>query len=130
MALIITPDAVNAPGHCAASGTTRGPFIQTGRRGEPGRVQISVEWIKSVAAEIGLVPAQALTDALDDLVDAGAEIAMLRNRVERFTEDVGNVADSMVTFLQEVVAAANVAEREAIATLTARVAELESKEAA
>lgn len=130
--LHIVPEAVEVPGRCAVSQSTTGPFVDTLITiPRHGRLYLSVPWLNSIAADLGLVPAPELADALEDADDALARAAVLSERVERFEEDIANVTDAMVAWLGEMRSRSTLldelkAAREAIDVLAEKVVELEA----
>jgi hypothetical protein len=105
MSVNIVPEATWGPGRCAASGTTSGPFVDTGLTLGRHRVYLSVHYLNSIAPEMGWVPAPELAQALTDLEEAYATVERLSLRVEGFEEDVQAVTDAMATFAAEILTA-------------------------
>lgn len=133
MPVTLTPEATHVPGYCAASGSTSGPFVDCGSviPDADARIYLSVAYLHSIAADIGLVPAPELVKALADLDAAYTLTEKLSERVERFEEDIFNVSDALVSFLAEMRSRTTLvdelkAARDAIDALARKVVELEA----
>lgn len=133
--LHIVPEAVEVPGRCAVSQSETGPFYDTQVTiPRHGRLYLSIPWLNSVAADLGLVPASELHDALEDLDGSLEAQQALTGRVERFEADVQNVCGGLIRFLtiqrsRESLLEELAAAREAVDRLTERVDALEPPEA-
>lgn len=136
MSVHIIPEAVHSPGYCSASGTTSGPFVDTGfvvRDSDP-RTILAVSYLHSIAAEIGLVPATELDAALEALDEMTAGALEVRGRVERFDEDIENVSEALLSFLtiqrsRQGLVDELAATRAALAELSTRIETLERSDA-
>lgn len=108
--LTIVPEAVEAPGACAISKSTTGPFVDTNVVIPfHGRLYLSVPYLNSIAADLGWVPAPELAKALEDLDDSYTAVGLLSKRVETFDESMESVAAALKNFTDEFIASRDVA---------------------
>lgn len=125
--LHVVPEAVEVPGRCAISGSETGPFLDTQVTiPRHGRLYLSVPYLRSISGAVGLVPAADHEKVLEERDELMGAVEQMASRIERFDEDIQNVADAMVAWLGVVKAHTDVATevretREAVDILAAVV---------
>lgn len=98
--LHIVAEATEVPGRCAISGSETGPFLDTQVTiPRHGRLYLSIPYLNSVSSETGFVPAAEHEKVLEERDELMGAVEGLSRRVERFDEDVQNVADAMISWL-------------------------------